>query len=222
MSEISLARLKVARLERKPFDWACIEETFESPDEGLRLMQQFPDRDFSHLESNVVGKQYSMRGLSATSEMNGLTHAWRQFLRSLEKSRYRRTLGALTGIELGNLRQEITLWRYSRGDFLGPHTDKEDKIVTHIVYFSDPDWTSEDGGCLDILATADSNSVIRRIAPVCGRSVVLVRSDQSWHAVTPQVRSVGDRLAVQVVFHRPGLSYSRELRSGNADPSMEA
>ena len=214
MTEISLTRLAAAKVEREPFEWVYVEETFDSFDACRRLMRGFPDSEFRHLDSRSEGKQYSMSGRSATSAIDGLTEEWRGLLCSLEAESYRRALGTLLGIDLSDLREEITLWRYCAGDYLGPHTDKEDKIVTHIFYFSEPDWSAAHGGCLDILAGEEPTAVVRRIVPICGRSVVLVRSDRSWHAVTPQTRPGYDRRAMQVVFHRAGLSYSRDLRAG--------
>ena len=211
MTAISLTRLAKTVLECEPFEWGYLDDAFDTPEASRQLMLQFPDTEFCRMESRDKGKRYAMSARRVHSMMNGLTGAWREFLRSLEAESYRRTLSKVVGVCLDTLQQEITLCRYHFGDHLAAHTDKRSKVVTQIYYFSEPDWVESYGGCLDILASDDSNAVVRRIAPVCGNSVVVVRSDRSWHAVTPHHRSGYDRCAVQVVFHRDGLNYSYDL-----------
>lgn len=211
MAKVSLARIAGAKVETEPFQWVCVDETFDSSDTAWHLMKQFPNDDFQRLQSRNDGKHYSFSGRRVTSDSIGLTHGWREFIGSLEAPAYRQTLSSLLRLDLEKLPPDITLWRYHEGDYLSPHTDKMDKVVSHIFYFSERDWSIAHGGCLDILRDEPEPRVVRRVEPVCGRSVIIVRSDRSLHAVTTQKRTGYARCAAQVVFHRQTLSYSHNL-----------
>jgi hypothetical protein len=103
----------------------------------------------------------------------------RDFL-SLE---YRNALSALTGCDLSDLPLEVNIFHYGPGASLGAHADLPDKVVTHVLYFNDT-WDPDNGGCLSILREKDKSTVVAQIPPLAGNSVVLVRSDNSWHAVS--------------------------------------
>ncbi|HST50856.1 MAG TPA: hypothetical protein VLJ61_02515 [Pyrinomonadaceae bacterium] len=56
------------------------------------------------------------------------------------------------------------------------------------------------------------------IAPVVGNSVVLVRSEKSWHAVSPVVKGCRrSRLSMTVTFYSPG-AVSTMWPPGDATP----
>ncbi|MCA1632539.1 MAG: 2OG-Fe(II) oxygenase [Acidobacteria bacterium] len=77
-------------------------------------------------------------------------------------------------------------------------------MVTHVFYFNER-WDETDGGCLSILRSSDMSETVMSVAPIVGNSVVLVRSENSWHAVSPVA---GDcrrfRLSMTVTFYTPG------------------
>ncbi|RYG82770.1 hypothetical protein EON77_07140 [bacterium] len=120
----------------------------------------------------------------------------------------RAALAALTGVSLDGLDVEAAFWRHGEGCFIDPHPDNADKRVTHLLYFSGDDWTPSMGGGLRILRSNDIDDVAAEVLPTTGRSLVFVRSETSWHGYTPIGAHGRDRLALQIVFHRPGLTYS--------------
>ena len=72
------------------------------------------------------------------------------------------------------------------------------------LYFNETS-DAQQGGCLHILWSSDSADVVAKILPVVGNSVLLVRSDQAWHAVSRGVQGCqASRRSVNVIFHRPG------------------
>ncbi|MEU2065744.1 2OG-Fe(II) oxygenase family protein [Streptomyces anulatus] len=79
---------------------------------------------------------------------------------------------------------DIRLVRHESGDWLSPHTDREDKLFSHIIYFSTR-WDAEWGGCLEILRSSDPADAVARVVPRLGASALLARSDESWHQVSP-------------------------------------
>ena len=61
---------------------------------------------------------------------------------------------------------------YGPGAWLGPHLDLKDKIVTHVLYFNQT-WNQADGGCLNILNSAEMNDIVATVRPIVGNSSVL-------------------------------------------------
>ncbi|WP_447801677.1 2OG-Fe(II) oxygenase [Pseudomonas kilonensis] len=92
-----------------------------------------------------------------------------------------------------------------------------DKLVTHILYFNES-WDRNDGGCLNILHRNDPTAVAAEIEPLVGNSAILVRSDNSWHAVTPVVGGChSSRRSLTATFYRPG-SLSSMWPPGDSTP----
>jgi len=76
--------------------------------------------------------------------------------------------------------------------------------MTHVFYFNEV-WHESDGGCLTILSAGDMAQVVKIIPPLVGNSVVVLRSENSWHAVS-RVREKcrSSRRSMTVTFYRPG------------------
>ncbi|MEP6601590.1 MAG: hypothetical protein ABJB49_07225, partial [Nitrospirota bacterium] len=66
-------------------------------------------------------------------------------------------------------------------------------------------WEEGDGGSITILRSGDMANAAHVIPPLIGNSVVLVRSVNSWHAVSrvPDTCRVSRR-SLTVTFYRPG------------------
>ena len=113
-------------------------------------------------------------------------------------------MSSLTGLDLSSAPLEVNVFHYPPGGSLGAHPDLRDKIVTHALYFNQS-WNTEDGGCLTILRSSNAGDIVQAVSPVVGNSAVLVRSDKSWHAVTPVVKSCRlSRRSLTATFYRPG------------------
>ena len=99
---------------------------------------------------------------------------------------------------------EANVFHYGPGGSQGPHPDLSEKLVTRVLYFNES-WNREDGGRLRILRSSDPADVAAEIPPIAGYSSVIVRSDNSWHAVSRVANgSLCSRRAVTVTFYRPG------------------
>ena len=72
------------------------------------------------------------------------------------------------------------------------------------MYFN-RSWNRADGGCLNVLGSDDPSDVAAEIEPIIGNSAVLVRSENSWHAVSPVVKGcTRSRRSLTATFYRPG------------------
>lgn len=207
---LDLRPLRGGTIQTDPYRWAMIDSLF-APSVGRELAATYPHDLFKRIASKGGEKDYeyharSLIGMGATSASHParLSGAWRKLAADLLSPGYRNAMSLLIGQDLSNSLLEVNVFHYGPGSELGPHPDLPDKLVTHVLYFNDG-WNAADGGCLSILRSPDATDVVAEIMPTVGNSAVIVRSDNSWHAVAPVVAdSRLSRRSVTVTFYRPG------------------
>ncbi len=211
---INLERIRQHQLNSEPFEWAAITDLFALGDAG-RLAATYP-RDHFKLVAGMGGEkdyEYEARslihmGADVINYPDGLSNAWLELARDLLSAEYRNAMTTLSGIDLSQAPMEVNVFHYGPGDSLGVHRDLPDKVVTHVLYFN-RSWNCADGGCLQILRSSDPSDRFAEVVPVVGNSSVLVRSENSWHAVTRVVSdSASSRRSMTVTFYRPGSESS--------------
>lgn len=220
---IDLTRFQPETLSIEPYHWAFIDRLF-SPADADALVKTFPRDHFKTVTGydGEKGYQYEARALVAmgadvASGGEYLSPAWRQLAADLLSSGYRAAMSQLTGLDLATLPMEVNIFHYGQSAWLGPHSDLEDKVATHVLYFNNS-WNMKDGGYLTILRAQDMNEVFRKIPPLIGNSAVLVRSVDSWHAVTPVRQQCRiSRRSMTVTFYRSG-SLSTMWPDGDSTP----
>jgi hypothetical protein len=207
---IDLDRLTPEALAREPYRWAFVGGLF-SPADAAALARTFPRDHFKTVGGydGEKGFQYEARslvGMGAAEPAHAarLSEPWRRFASELLSAEYRAALSRMTGLNLAALPLEANVSHYGARAWLGPHVDLEDKVVAHVFYFNE-EWDENDGGCLTVLRSGDMNDVVKVVPPVVGNSAVLVRSENSWHAVS-RVRDGcrTSRRSLTVTFYRPG------------------
>lgn len=200
---IDLDAIRAATIKDEPYRYAVVTGTFCDPDISLQLREQFPQENFSlseRLDKRPDKKRYRTYDYQLVlhderdeSRIASLTPLWRQLVDEVTGAAYRDALAELTGSDLGHLQLEARLTRYSPGCWIEPHTDRADKVVTHLMYFNES-WRMEWLGDFRVLRSSDMEDYAERVPPRLGTSVVMVRSERSWHGVppvqadTPQVR----------------------------------
>jgi hypothetical protein len=207
---IDLTRLTPQVLSTEPYRWAFVDRLF-SPSDSTALVEEFPRDHFKTVTGydGEKGYQYEARsliamGAASPSHAQLLSRAWRQLAEDLLSVEYREAMSRLTGIDLTPAPIEANVFHYGRKAWLGPHVDLIDKVVTHIFYFNET-WDDQDGGCLTILRDNDASQPVQVIPPLVGNSAVVVRSDNSWHAVSRvRDKSRVSRRSLTVTFYRPG------------------
>lgn len=207
---INLERIAQHRLETVPYRWAAIDDLF-SPEDAAALAASFPC-DYFKLVSGYGGEkdyEYEARaligmGADTISHTEELSDAWRGLAEDMLSPDYRAAVSRLTGCDLADALLEVNVFHYGPGASLGSHPDLSDKIVTHVLYFNER-WNREDGGCLTILRSADPADIVAEIEPLVGHSAVLVRSENSWHAVSRVVNErCPSRRSLTATFYRAG------------------
>jgi len=207
---LKLQRIAEQKMETEPYRWKFVDGLFSVED--APLLASFPCDKFKRvadLDREKGYYEYRSRslihmGAAVPSHAEGLGPAWRTLAGELLSAEYRSTLSRITGRDLTSALMEVNVLLYGPGSWLGPHLDLEEKMVTHVLYFNET-WDQRHGGCLNILRSADPADVLAEIPPMVGNSVLLVRSDQSWHSVSRVMEDCRtSRRSVNVIFHLPG------------------
>lgn len=207
---IDLKRVSASHLETQPYRWAAIDQLFSLQD-AAALAATFPQDHFKRLATYDGQKEfdYEVRclirmGEASVSRVRRLSAAWQALANDFLSPGYRAAMSSLTGVDLHHAPLEVNVFHYPPGGSHGAHPDHRDKIVTHVLFFNES-WNDDDGGCLTILRSSDPGDVAVKVSPLVGSSTVLVRSDNSWHAVS----RVADhcrlsRRSLTATFYRPG------------------
>ncbi len=223
---IDLTRIEQSALSTRPYEWAFVGDLF-APAAAAELVASYPRDHFKTVKGydGEKGYEYEARSLiamggAAASYAGGLGGAWRRLAADLSSPAYRAAMTRLTARDLDSLPMEVNVFHYGPGAWLGPHIDLKEKVVTHVFYFNER-WDEADGGCLQILRSADMSDRAASVAPVVGNSAVLVRSEKSWHAVSPVAGGCRQsRLSMTVTFYSPG-SISTMWPPGDTTPLHE-
>ncbi|MER6498456.1 2OG-Fe(II) oxygenase [Streptomyces sp. NPDC001455] len=196
---LSLSAFENAKMQDDPYRWGTVTESFDSPRTALAVAREFP---LAHLRLRTAraGAEKEYRMLSAPLVDQGrelpltrrLTPIWRGLVDELRTPAFTTAVSRAAGVELADATLEIRASCYTEGCFLGPHTDRSDKLVSLILYLS-THWSAADGGELSILCSSDPDDEDARVEPRLGTAAVLVRSDRSWHQVLPVRRPVQRR-----------------------------
>jgi len=209
MKVIDKSALLGAPLQESPFPYAVIGRSFcPSLDPGV-LADEFLTDGFKYdvrLANPEGKKQYRAynyqlldRGNLCHDHIARLTPNWRDVLDDVCSAEYRAAIATLTGIDLDDTVLDVRLVRYGHNDWIEPHVDRPDKTVTHLYYLS-KEWKQEWSGALRILRSSDIDDCAREVLPLAGVSVIMMRTDLSWHAV-PAVRSTSGQYRNVFLVH---------------------
>jgi len=220
---IDLAQITGRSLQTQPYQWAAVGDLF-TPNDAADLEASFPRDHFKTVAGYGGEKDYEYEaraliamGADTISHAEELSAAWLALAHDLLSPAYRAAMSSLTGCDLTSLAMEANVFHYGPGASLGPHCDLADKVVTHVLYFN-KFWRAQDGGCLNVLRSAYPVDVAAEILPIVGNSAVLVRSENSWHAVPRVVNGcLTSRRSMTVTFYRPG-SISTMWPPGDTTP----
>ncbi len=130
---------------------------------------------------------------------SSLADVWLETLAVLSGATYRNMMSTLADVDLSGCDVEIRSCSYGAGCWMDPHTDRPEKLATHVIYLT-PIWEPSWGGSLQLLHSPDPNHVAKRIIPVPNSGVLMVRSERSWHSVEPVRRGAPDRHSILVHF----------------------
>ncbi len=199
-------KLAKAEINTHPFQWAHFEKIFN--DAILKeLSNTFPMDNYELRSSSRVDKQYKIyQKILYDTRKNGiissaiLHNIWLELISNLVSNTYIQQLSQLIKQELSQCNIEINCWKYGHGCWLSSHTDKPEKIASQLFYFNET-WDKSWGGAFRVLNDNDINNYHSEIFPGLGNSIILVRSDNSWHGVSKQLGPKNTyRRVLQLIF----------------------
>ena len=206
---IDFEALAATPLRQVPYEWALTEHALDAGRAGA-LIDTFPTQDFWQIAGHDGEKSYTydarplvILGADRAPNLAPLSNAWQEAVDDLLSPRYREALGEALGTSLDGALMEANVWRWPNAAHLGPHLDMRQKLATHIFYLN-AGWNSWWGGCLRILNSKDEEDVAAEIPPQLGNASLLVRSDRSWHTVTPVGAAPVPRRSLIVTWFHPG------------------
>ncbi|MBH8576554.1 2OG-Fe(II) oxygenase [Nostocaceae cyanobacterium CENA369] len=219
---LNFESINTTAMQKVPYNWALIKNLF-STEASVELTASFPHEEFHLSEGEGYGYSWGKMLASSediplmlkssdrrwrqrmaqgrlTSDLGHLSNLWRQLIEGLWTDSYRTAMAKMSGLELKDCLMDIGFRRYKLGQLHHPHTDEPNKVLTHLLFFNQQ-WSSDWGGCLRILKDSQPESTFQDILPLSDSSVAIVRSDNSWHTVTPLTCPVSEcRLALRVAF----------------------
>jgi SM-20-related protein len=180
-----------AEMRTTPYRWGTVRDGFDSPAAALTVTRDFPAEHLTLREAGPAAeKAYRMlsvpladsgRALPAASL---LTPVWQELIAELLTPGFTAAVAHASRSALQRSTVEIRACGYADGCYLGPHTDRADKLASVILYL-EPEWSPPEGGWLSILRSSDPGDEAGRVAPLLGSAAILVRSECSWHQVLP-------------------------------------
>lgn len=114
-----------------------------------------------------------------------LPAAWAGLVAELVSAPYQSTLLTALGVAAARVgRVEVRLAEYRAGGWMSRHTDRPDKVYSHLIYLC-PGWRPDWGGDLRFYADEHTTVASTTLLPGAGTSVAFARTDSSWHEVMP-------------------------------------
>ncbi|MEH2084292.1 MAG: 2OG-Fe(II) oxygenase [Nostoc sp.] len=193
--------ITTAIAQETPYHWAFLSNLFSFED-SLELAKSYPQSGFER----VGDKSKNFLVLPIVDETKDtikpykLNTLWQELINDLCTSAYRLALTSLTGLDLMNDLMYIYFFCYDPESSFPPHPDGDAIRMVQLFYFNQ-DWDTSWGGCLRILKDESIESLYQEIPPQLNTSVILVKSDNSWHCVTPVTsNSPQSRRILKVAF----------------------
>lgn len=178
MNMLDLGRLRIAPVQRDPFDFFIV-PGFVRPDALLALAEDFPRID-------------SAGSFPADAIPAG--PSFLDLLRQLQAPAVADAVGEKLGIDLGSRPRLLTVRGRCQARDGAIHTDSRTKLVTVLIYLN-RDW-AQGGGRLRLLRSADDiEDYAAEVPPDAGTLLAFRRSERSWHGHLP---FVGERRSLQL------------------------
>lgn len=197
MKVLNMDAFEQAVFNREPWSWGVLNDLMSREDAG-RIRAEILHLDFHGVSAERADKRYRMQLFEVAPDYDERTRL-SDLLSDIRSDAYVDALERYAGAELASRRRSISIWRYSKEDYLSAHLDKPEKYLTQLFYFNE-EWLPEYGGSLNVLAGSDESSVVARIVPQYRNSAVIVTDDRSWHSVSPVSAEGAERYCLQYIF----------------------
>ena len=183
---LNIDAIRKGNMFDSPFRWGLIHDALPAGT-ALQLAREFPRSGFQY-RKHKLGR-FCRRPLyvlpdSELRDVDDLSAGFRELAVELNSAEYRNALSELISVDLSNAPIEASFWRYDHAISFVPHLDLRGKIVTQVFYLNE-EWPHKWGGSLRILHGNDIEDVAFQISPRSNVSTIVMRSENSWHGITP-------------------------------------
>ncbi len=196
-------------IQREPFLWGLASDIFVQSAQ-IDLTDAYPRHGFTRCaRTSGPQKHYSFELLNLVVKDQVLDETkqyiddkWLNMATSLLSVSYKQSVSQKLGINLDSTTTSIGFYKFGQNDFVSPHVDNENKVLTQIFYFN-RFWDKSWGGDLKILGSKKPDDVIFSLAPLSNFSTLIARSEHAWHMVSPvTAHASSPRLSLQLEFIR--------------------
>ena len=178
-SKLMLDSVSKIQIFDTPWPHGIIDNTISESLATSLIKEIFEKEVFLKTYKDKGNKTYSM---STCQVLPSLGPASKIFLTTVNSLEYRMMLQQIFDRDILTKPVRVDAWQYGSGDWLSPHVDKPEKIITQVLYLSS-DWVPEDSGHFALMSSNNLDSIVKRIEPLYLRSVVFSPNDLSWHCV---------------------------------------
>lgn len=194
-------------VQRGETTWAVASNLFDSEQEHY-LAQSYPTEGFvRQVRESGPKKHYSFSLKNLVIENNFidsgqscLDKAWINLAQILMSNEYIEAVSQRLNLNLKDSIINIGFYKFEKGDWVSPHIDNPEKILTQIFYFNEV-WSTNWGGFFKLLNSQHSDDTSFSVPPLSIFSTFIARSDASWHMVTPvEVEATQPRRSMQLEF----------------------
>lgn len=191
-----------------PYKYIDIRNVFDLDTEN-HLSESYPVDEYRTINVNSTRVQiFDIKPfITDLNYQESLPVAWDKLWRYMQSSEYHEWLKNQTGIDVSRLPCEASIFKYTKDCLMDAHTDLPIKVLTQVFYFNE-NWKEEFGGNFCVLNSKDDKDIHAKILPLLGNSVIIVRSDNSWHSVEKTVIE-NSRRSLVITFFKEGCKEGR-------------
>jgi 2OG-Fe(II) oxygenase superfamily len=182
MIELSTA---TCRAYRDPCPFLRFTDFFERG-AARKLAREFPPALFQ--ESVGRDERYRLSERTIVEEgvdasISDLSQSWQELVGWFVSPGYRALVQGLTGAQLDGTRLKVRLYRYSRRDWMRPHSDPPDRITTQLIYLTE-NWQPRWGGHLNLMRSTSPDDIACSFAPEFNSSLMFGGRSRPIHSVS--------------------------------------
>ncbi|RDD46140.1 Prolyl 3-hydroxylase OGFOD1 [Trichoplax sp. H2] len=189
-----------ATLYNQPFQCCCLPNFLSDTKAVHSLRNQLRKVKF-------FKKSNDLYSLNQSADLKGSPLPAIQSFRELLLDDVLPWLRDLTEIPLDDT-LDITCSKYEYGDVLLCHDDELERRRIAFIYYLVPEWSSEDGGTLDLFSiddNGDPDTVVKSLVPQWNNFVFFEVNTISFHQVSEVISKSKKRLSINGWFHGPNI-----------------
>lgn len=210
---INFKAITKGKFNTSPYKWGVVESIWSDEKTARTLVSEFPTEQFNY---HLYGAGFYLK--RTLVKLNGkkayyaksLPDSFVKLADDLVSDTFRQAVETFTGLSLKGHPMEAVLFRTGHFTSYSVHDDNASATVRMTFYLNN-DWTSGAGGELMILKNKEDKTPTNTVQPKLGTAAIIVRSDDSWHNISPVDPKFRDsRNTVVVTFYKPKTTSTRK------------